>query len=88
MRELLGFVCISCDYKRDYFIGVDFQDGKTRKLYCCKKCHSVFGTKYMKRKCDECRNTEFEELERIEQNFRCPKCKKTTLSEQYSGHWS
>ena len=87
MGHIAGFICSSCNYKREFFLGVGTQNQKELKLYKCSGCKNLTSSRREKPKCRRCGIGDLVELSNLDGLFNCPKCNSKNLKYEIGGLW-
>lgn len=86
MGTLKGFRCGKCNYEKDFFLGIGFDNQKEKILFECKGCKILKASILKNPKCSLCKQ-KLSVISEFKINYNCPKCKSTRFTLETFGTW-
>ena len=87
MGIIKGYICSSCNFEKNYFLGSGFSNQKETTLFECSYCNAIKKSTLSSPKCSKCNRKSLNEIMDFTKKLECPRCKRREFNFEIEGSW-
>ena len=87
MGIIKGYICSSCNFEKNYFLGIGFFKQEEITLFECSHCNAIKKSRLSNPKCSKCNRKSLNEIIDFNKRLKCPRCNRREFNFEIEGSW-